>query len=608
MLPYPWQARHGLTAAQYQAEFNTLEAQGYRLRYVSGYEVGGTDLYAAIWEQAPGPAWQARHGLNAAQYQAEFNALVGQGYRLRFVNGYTAGGQVLYAALWEQTPGPAWQARHGLTAVQYQQAFNDLVNQGYRLVHVSGCAPGGSPLYAAVWEQRGGPAWQARHGLDAAGYQQAFNDLVNQGYRLVHVSSYEVGGRDEYAAIWEHSTVPAWQARHGLDAPAYQQAFDDLAGQGYRLVRVSGLGRGGAAFYAGLWERHGFIPSELDAMNKVATDFMAKYDVPGMSVAIARQGRLVFAQGYGLADKAAGTNVTPSSLFRIASVTKPITSVTLFRLIEQGKLSLSDTVFGPGALLGTTYGTQPYGPNIEAITLQELMEHTGGGWPNDASDPMFSQPALSQAQLISWVLDNRPLDHVPGTYYAYSNFGYCLLGRVIEHVTGLSYHDAVQQQVLTHCGVTDMFLAGNTLADRGPGEVVYYGQGGEDPYGMRIDRMDSHGGWVATATDLARFAVHVDGFPTVPDILSQATIATMTTPSAVNANYAKGWAVNSANNWWHIGSLPGTVSVMVRTSGGFCWAALTNTRVPGGVMDGDLDSMVWNMVNAVTEWPDYDLF
>ncbi len=145
-----------------------------------------------------------------------------------------------YAAIWEQRQGPSWQARHGLTSAQYQQAFNDLVSQGFRLVQVSGYGVNGEDRDAAIWEQSGGPVWQARHGLTSAQYQQAFNDLVGQGFRLVQVSGYGVGGQDFYAAIWEQRQGPPWQARHGLSSTQYQHVFNGLVGQGFRLVQVSG--------------------------------------------------------------------------------------------------------------------------------------------------------------------------------------------------------------------------------------------------------------------------------------------------------------------------------------------------------------------------------
>jgi CubicO group peptidase (beta-lactamase class C family) len=210
--------------------------------------------------------------------------------------------------------------------------------------------------------------------------------------------------------------------------------------------------------------------------------------------------------------------------------------------------------------------------------------------------------------LISWTIQNLPLTNAPGTHYAYSNFGYCVLGRVIEKLTDRPYATSVQQDVLSRCGITGMRIAGDTLADRAPSEVVYYGQGGENPYGMQVARMDAHGGWLASPTDLVRFLVHVDGFPTRTDILQRSTLEVMTTASEANAGYAKGWSVNKANNWWHNGSLPGTSTLMVRTSGGFCWAALTNTRHPNSTMGADLDTLMWNIVRTPSAWPAGDLF
>ncbi|AFY34989.1 hypothetical protein [Calothrix sp. PCC 7507] len=235
-----WVARHGLTSAQYQAAFDQFVGQGYRLVDVSGYDVNGQDRYAAIWVKSGGPAWVARHGLTSAQYQAAFDQFVGQGYRLVKVSGYNVNGQDRYAAIWDKSNSPAWVARHGLTSAQYQAAFDQFVGQGYRLVDVSGYSLNGQDRYAAIWVKSGGSAWVARHGLTSAQYQAAFDQYVGQGYRLVKVSGYNVNGQDRYAAIWDKSNSPAWVARHGLTSAQYQATFDQLVGQGYTPVDVSG--------------------------------------------------------------------------------------------------------------------------------------------------------------------------------------------------------------------------------------------------------------------------------------------------------------------------------------------------------------------------------
>src|SRR5260370_17834875 len=150
---------------------------------------------------------------------------------------------------------------------------------------------------------------------------------------------------------------------------------------------------------------------------------------------------------------------------------------------------------------------------------------------------MFTHPRMDQPELITWTLNNRPLDNPPGQRYAYANCGYCVLGRVIEKLPGETYADQVRSEVLGRCGVTDMTISGNSLEQRQRDEVKYYGQG-ENPYDMNVTRMDSHGGWLARPADVVKFMMHVDGFARPPNILKVHTIQTMTAGSTANPDYA----------------------------------------------------------------------
>jgi D-alanyl-D-alanine carboxypeptidase len=410
----------------------------------------------------------------------------------------------------------------------------------------------------------------------------------------------------------------------------------------------------------------GFLPEDLASVDSSIINFMRQYSVPGMSLAIARLnpvseqhpipsgGSLVYAKGFGFAEKTGPgffwEPVDVWSRFRIASATKPITSVAIFTLIEQGLLSLQSKVFGADGVLGTNFGFDSLPPEqsdkLAQITVQNLLEHTAGGWPNDSTDPMFIHPEWSQQQLITWVLRNRPLDNPPGSIWAYSNFGYCLLGRIIEQVSGQAYANFVQDKVLTPRGITTMEIAGDTLAERRPGEVVYYGQSylgyvgtppkgfpvwvPDDPYGFPVSRMDSHGGWIASAVDLVRFASGIErNF-----LLTLSSLRTMTTDTTAKTNgqdpqdpfYAKGWVLDHEKNrwshvddfpgWYHVGDLPGTLSILYRSKSPFCWAALVNTWQAWNMnnMSYDLYDTLWKIFGKngqpglVTQWPQHDLF
>ena len=239
-----WQARHGIDGETYQRTFDELTAQGFRLTSVNGYSEGRGARYNAVWEQTDGPPWEARHGLTGAEYQAVFDDLTARGFRLRTVSGYAIDGEARYAAIWEQREGPEWQARHGLSRVEYQRTFDELTAQGFVLRQVSGYRVNVDVRFAALWEKQGGVAFEARHGLTGGGYQKTFDELVNAGHRLAWVSGYSDTGIARYAALWHQAEGGHWHARHGLDAAAYQQTFDELNALGFRPVCVSGYGDG----------------------------------------------------------------------------------------------------------------------------------------------------------------------------------------------------------------------------------------------------------------------------------------------------------------------------------------------------------------------------
>ena len=337
---------------------------------------------------------------------------------------------------------------------------------------------------------------------------------------------------------------------------------------------------------------------------------MSAYSVPGLSMAISSGGRLVYARARGWADRDVKTPLEVRHRMRMASVSKPITGAAMMKLVDEGKLALTDTVLGSSGRLGTTYGALSYSAAQLAITVDQLLTHLSG-YDNMPNDPMFQEPARDHASLIGWVLDNRAPAATPGTAYVYLNFGYCLLGRIIERVSGQSYQDYVRGAILNPAGVVNMAIAGDTLADRAADEVVYYRQGSDDdPYGLKVARMDAHGGWIANTPDLLRFLRAVDGRDG-GELLSAAAVTTMTTGSAIRSTYARGWAVDGAGNWDHNGALPGTLSLLRRRASGTGHAALLNTRQAGAAQQTMLKRVLHahgDVEAALGTLPDVDLF
>jgi N-acyl-D-amino-acid deacylase len=231
-------------------------------------------------------------------------------------------------------------------------------------------------------------------------------------------------------------------------------------------------------------------------------------------------------------------------------------------------------------------------------------------------------------------MKGMPLDFDPGERFAYSNFGFAILGRVIERVSGMPYEEYVRTHVLQPVGAERTRLGRTRLHDALDGEVKYYfpGMGVNAPLvpsvfpgegtvpvnygGFYLEALDSHGGWVSSSIDLLRFLAGVDGRASRPDILSAGLVSQMTSngsPACAGGAcyYAGGWLVRPTQgdaNWWHGGSLPGTTTLLVRSYHNFSWAALFNARSTTGGFDGELDAALWSALGQVTSFPTHDLF
>jgi len=402
-----------------------------------------------------------------------------------------------------------------------------------------------------------------------------------------------------------------------------------------------------SALHAAISET-GVEDANLAGFDRLMREFMAENHVPGAELAVARHEKLVYARGFGLADTATHQPVEPTSLFRIASITKPFTAVAILQLVEQGKLKLNDRPF---QMLGLVPYLEPgakVDKRIYRITVEELLHHRGGFDRDKSFDPMFDsvhiaralhvQPPANQEAIIRYMM-GRPLDFEPGTREVYSNFGYCVLGRVIERVSGQRYDQYVRDHVLAPLRIRDMRLGHTLLNERFPSEVHYYdlqnrtgssvfpptiGKQVPLPYGAwDIEAMDSHGGWIASAVDLVRFGSSLNNRNNCP-ILHASSIETLFSrprlgadekpPKPENPFYACGWEVRPVGkgrvNTWHNGALDGTSTLLVRRFDGLTWGVVFNTRSnpQGKDLSGLIDGKLHKVADEVKKWPDHDLF
>ncbi len=386
----------------------------------------------------------------------------------------------------------------------------------------------------------------------------------------------------------------------------------------------------------------GLFGQELAPLNDLMRDILKSNNIPGGTLAVAHNGTPIFERGFGYSDIDSKTAMPAHANMRIASLSKPITAVAVLILVQEGKLQLDDKLVPflkshPVHRFNTDKLSE-----VDArwanITIRHVLWHSGGWDRGKSRDTMFLLAEITRTQqlkklaripdVVKYQL-NQPLDFAPGTSYAYSNVGYCLLGRVIETVSGKSYEDFVTERILKPAGMTQTRLGKTRLKDCAPDETHYYTQidkkGPEiwtladkqdaasvamvsPPYGQwDLEVMDSHGGWTSTAPDLVRFIDAIDS-PTSPLLTSDSLRSMLEPPtfSAGNNNgfwYGLGWNVrNSGNkggqNFWHTGSFAGTSTLMVRRWDGYTWAVLFNVdktaddRRCADVIDGPIHQAV----------------
>jgi CubicO group peptidase (beta-lactamase class C family) len=337
-------------------------------------------------------------------------------------------------------------------------------------------------------------------------------------------------------------------------------------------------------------------------------NLLKNYDIPGGQLAITYKGRLVYSRGFGFDDKSTKTAVCPDNIFRIASLSKQITAITIMHLYEQGRIGLNDTVFGANGILNDSIYQTVLDPRVYGITVKHLLSHQGG---------MTSS---------SFYLKSQMLNFTPGTNALYSNVGFVFLGRVIEKITKQDYESYVRDTILAPIGIRDMRSGKSLLINRYPKEVRYY----DDPsaplvpsifdstvlvprqYGgtFSMESSKACGGWIASAQDLCKLMCAVDKFSTRPDILLSSTINTMATPihSVFGNPYALGWFINTtSNNWWHDGLLTGTMAYQARRNTEINYALLVNSSYSSGQYTA-LSSLAGTIIPLITSWPAIDLF
>jgi len=337
---------------------------------------------------------------------------------------------------------------------------------------------------------------------------------------------------------------------------------------------------------------------------------MAALDIESAVFVINRRDDIVYERSYGYLDQEKTYPLQPHNLFRIASISKPITLATLQRLIRSGDLRLTDRAFcvegsPENCILTYAPARGRIDPRVVDITVKQLMDQKSG-WTNYYErDPVFGDAVQevidifenyppSADEIIQYTL-GQPLEINPGTTYVYTNVNFVILGRIIEAVTGQSFKDAVQSVVFDPIGINDVQIGSSLPEGWLPIEVDYPCHWTTDSaYKPNKEACWSAGGWNLEAGDAA------GGF-----IASARSLAVFLNDYCL---YNGGPRTNDRGCWgWYNGTLDGTMSFVYQRRDGVDFVLLFNNRSDDWTDDEGPDWQIIFEINDLLDdfkaWP-----
>ncbi|MBW4656480.1 MAG: serine hydrolase [Kaiparowitsia implicata GSE-PSE-MK54-09C] len=453
-----WASIRGYTSQQFHNYFNQKKEEGYRVIDIEVDEVNGQPRYAAVFQfNTDNRGWASLRDLTHEQFSQEWEDYKNKGYRLIDQEAYMLNGQRRYAGVWvENKENFGWVSYRNVDSAEFGDRFNTYREQGYRMVDVEAYPSGRNTLYAAVWVKDGQSlSWAEHRDMTAAQYGEKFDLFRDQGYRVLDLESYQQNGQQRYAAIWVKNTNGrGWAARRDMTASGFGNWWKTYKDEGYRLVDFESYPTAEGTRYAGVWRQNG---DRLSWSGKKAADqAIAAYQnankVPGISVAIARDGKILYSRGFGYADIANQEVAHAGTVYRLASVSKPITALLTMRLVDLGQLSLNDS----------TREHVPALPRFHSHTVDHLLRHRSGirhykttdyqkdcnlTVSNTSNWQDFSATQYPTALAATVLFRQDSLLFEPDTQGCYSTHAYTVLGAALEGAGNASFSTLLNREL-----------------------------------------------------------------------------------------------------------------------------------------------------------------
>lgn len=460
-----WLSYRDLTDDAFHDKFEQYK-KDYIMIDLDAYETSGGTRFSMVWEKnSSGRAWAEYRNMTSDAYHDKWEDFKTKGYRPVDIECYRVGNSMRYGGIWiKNTEGYSWSSKRDMTKAQYEAYITEQKGEGRKMIDLEMYATGSGIRYAAIWVKNHDNAdWKEVHGLDRDDYQAKLDDLTGKGYVVTNFDSYTDGGQ-RYAFVCEKRSGIAYQVRTGRTEVEYANLWREYRDRGYRIIDFECYSTPDGMRYGGIWIDNNstiFNYNKKDELDNLITKYKNDNNLPGISVAIVRNGEMIYRRGFGFADKEDNKVAHGETIYLSASVSKLFSGTLAVKLQDEGKLrngtSVSLNLNNPikNYLTNVTKsdGSVVTIPAKHTQTVAQLYSHLGCIKHYDGPEPATMQynkaiDALTQI----WNADLLPGCTI-GTNRNYSTHAHTYLAAVLEKVTGRTSSQLVKSELADPYGL-----------------------------------------------------------------------------------------------------------------------------------------------------------
>jgi len=464
-----WSSYRDLTSAEFSAKFSEHQKAGYLLIDSDAYETRSGIRYSMVWRKNTDKrGWGAYRDMTSDQYNAKWTDFKKKGYRPHDIESYRINGKQRYAGIWVQNKEKVgWSSKRNLTAKGYSEYFKEQSGKGYRVIDIEVYSTSKGTRYAAIWiENKANIKWAQYRDMDRKNYQAKVDDFGKKGYLMVDYESYKIGSKQYYAAIWEKRSGYAVQVRTNRTALQYANLWREYRDKGYRLVDFERYKTSSGDRYGGIWIENSsnYRYSRKGELDDLVSQYKTANNLPGISVAVIKDGSTIYRRGFGHADKEAGKVAHGGSIYLLASISKVIGGTIAAKLQQDGQLrngrNVSLNLNNPTRSYLTNVrqsdGTRVSLPARHTHTVAQLFSHLACIEHYDGPEPSTQHyvkaiDALPQIWNASFV---SPCNI--GTDRNYSTHAHTYIAAVLEQVTGRTSAQLIRSEIAEPYGLSTM--------------------------------------------------------------------------------------------------------------------------------------------------------